>query len=157
MSSGRCKVIKKVQSYKKRLLKKWIGAGARLLKRCKDAKKGAQLKKRGAKLEKRLLKKWFGAGARLLERCKVEEKNRAKLQKKKKGAQLQKKGAKFGKRLLKKVVWCRCKVTRPERVKWQWVKSGERHSTVGSGDTREEEAKITTRKRNSTSTSSTDY
>ena len=61
------------------------------------------------------------------------------------------------KKVIEKVVWCRCKVTRPERVKWQWVKSGERHSTVGSGDTREEEAKITTRKRNSTSTSSTNY
>ena len=69
----------------------------------------------------------------------------------KKSANLQKK------RVIEKVVWCRCKVTRPERVKWQWVKSGERHSTVGSGDTREEEAKITTRKRNSTSTSSTNY
>ena len=78
-------------------------------------------------------KKYKVAGARLLRRCKVQKK------------------------VIEKVVWCRCKVTRPERVKWQWVKSGERHSTVGSGDTREEEAKITTRKRNSTSTSSTDY
>ena len=75
-----------------------------------------------------------------------------------KGAKLQKKVQNCNKKkVIEKVVWCRCKVTRPERVKWQWVKSGERHSTVGSGDTREEEAKITTRKRNSTSTSSTDY
>ena len=89
-------------------------------------------------------------------RCEVTKKG-PKLQKKvqncnkKKSANLQKK------KVIEKVVWCRCKVTRPERVKWQWVKSGERHSTVGSGDTREEEAKITTRKRNSTSTSSTNY
>ena len=92
---------------------------------------------------KRLLKKWCGAGARLLKRCKIATKKKVQICKKKK--------------VIEKVVWCRCKVTRPERVKWQWVKSGERHSTVGSGDTREEEAKITTRKRNSTSTSSTDY
>ena len=80
-------------------------------------------------------------------RCKVTK----KVQRCKKRSKVAKK------KVIEKVVWCRCKVTRPERVKWQWVKSGERHSTVGSGDTREEEAKITTRKRNSTSTSSTDY
>ena len=110
-------------------------------KRCKDRWGGA-----GAKLHKKgamLLIKWCGAGARLLK--KVQScKKRCKIATKKK--------------VIEKVVWCRCKVTRPERVKWQWVKSGERHSTVGSGDTREEkEAKITTRKRNSTSTSSTNY
>ena len=54
------RLLKGAKLQKKRLLKKWCGAGARLLKRCKVEKKVQNCNK------KRLLKKWFGAGARLL-------------------------------------------------------------------------------------------
>ena len=44
---GQVQGYQKGAELQKRLLKKWIGAGARLLKRCKDAKKCAKLKKKG--------------------------------------------------------------------------------------------------------------